>query len=391
MLAYKRVLYFIALKTTRVDEKSVAFESYQGRSFSCNPKGMYMAMKDSDEFLEFHFVWAFRNPQKYKHLEDERTKIVKTESFSYFRALSGAKYWVFNSNTRSFLKPSNKQVFAQTWHGTPLKKIGCDVQYEASALTNLCDIRKNYIREGKKLSLMISPSKYCTEKLVSAFGLEKLGKKNIVLETGYPRNDRLFSYTGEEYKNLREQYGIPKGKKAILYAPTFRDNRHSLTKGYDTGIGLDFKKMEKLLGQEYVLLLRAHYFVSEHICDAGQNGFVIDVSKVDDVNDLYIISDILVTDYSSVFFDYANLKRPIFFYMYDYDEYKNKVRDLYIDLSELPGPLVDSEEQLAEEIKNAADFRPDKKYEEFNKKYNYLDGKDCGLKAARAMAKYSPL
>lgn len=374
--------------TQRVDDKTVVFEAFQGRNYSCSPKAIYEAMKSSEEFKDFRFVWIFREPEKYIDIKNGNTQIVKFESFEYYKALAISKYWIFNSNTRAFLKPSKNQVFVQTWHGTPLKRIGCDVCREGNAVTKLKNIAKNYTEEARKISYMISPSEYCTEKLVSAFNLKILDKENIVLETGYPRNDRLFKFTDEEVLSIKKRYDIPLDKKVIMYAPTFRDNKHSQTEGFSMEIGIKFDKLKENLGEEYVVLFRAHYFIAKRIDLKKYKGFVFDVSDVDDVNDLYIISDLLITDYSSVFFDYANLKRPIIFYMYDYQEYKNQVRDFYIDVNELPGPVISSQEELTQEIKKlSSEFNPDDSYKQFNKKYNYLDGADCGLKAARAIIK----
>ena len=127
---------------------------------------------------------------------------------------------------------------------------------------------------------------------------------------------------------------------------------------------------------------RAHYFISGRIDFSKYAGFVYDVSNVEDVNELYVISDILITDYSSVFFDYANLKRPIIFYMYDYEEYKNELRDFYIDVNELPGRIVRDENELADAIEGSLnDFNVDNKYLQFNNKFNYLDGSDSSRRA----------
>ena len=386
MLIYKKILYKTACVFTRIDNKKVVFESFQGRNYSCSPKAIYEAMKKEEEFADYRFVWVFRKPDKYDGFEDKRTKIVRFESFDYYKELAGAKYWIFNSNTRPFLKPNKKQVFVQTWHGTPLKRIGCDVIREGNAVTKVKDILKNYTNEAMKISYMVSPSAYCTDKLISAFNLKKLHKEDVVLETGYPRNDRLFQFTKEDVADIKEKYNIPADKKVIMYAPTFRDNKHSEKEGFSLESGIDFDRLREALGEKYVVLFRAHYFIAKRMDFTKYAGFVYDVSGADDVNDLYIISDLLVTDYSSVFFDYANLKRPIIFYMYDYEEYKNQVRDFYIDVKELPGPVTDSQEELTKEIlKLTSDFAPDDRYKHFNEKYNYLDGGDCGLKAARAI------
>ena len=137
---------------------------------------------------------------------------------------------------------------------------------------------------------------------------------------------------------------------------------------------MDFDLLQEELGQDYIILFRAHYLVANEFNFDKYKGFIFDVSKIDDINELYIISDMLITDYSSVFFDYANLKRPIIFYMYDLKEYKNNIRGFYIDLNELPGNILETESELIKEIKYIDfNFKYDDKYKKFNNKYNYLD------------------
>ena len=382
-LAGKKILYKLARATTKVDEHVVFFESFQGRNYSCSPKAMFEEMRDSGDYNDYEFIWSFRNvhgPGKIlqKLVGSEKgpkISIVKYETFSYYKALAKAKYWVLNSNTRKFLKPTEEQVYIQTWHGTPLKKIGLDVT--GSDL--------DYAHEGEKFSYMVSPSKYCSEKLVSAFGLQ--GREDIVLETGYPRNDALFTFDQAKVNSILRELDVPRGKKIILYAPTFRDNKHSEVSGYENASGLDFDKLKEQIGDEYIILFRAHYFVAKNMDFEKYKDFVIDVSDYEDVNDLYIISDMLITDYSSVFFDYANLKRPIIFYMYDYEDYKKDARDFYLDQNELPGPITKTQDELVKAIEETRFFIPDARYSMFNQKFNHLDGINKGLEVAKKVIK----
>lgn len=384
MLLYKRVLYFVARLVEKTDEKTVIFEAFQGRSVACSPKALYMEMLDNPKYYNYQLIWSLRNTDRKDILENRRTQIVEFESFAYYRALAKAKYWIFNSNTRPFLKPGRNQIFVQTWHGTPLKKIGCDVERGGNAMTKLSDIEKIYTNEAKKISYMISPSEYCTEKFISAFNLKTVHKEDRVLTLGYPRNDFLFQATEKQCGDIKERLGIPKDKKVILYAPTFRDNKYSARDGFELESYMDFDKAGEALGEGYVILFRAHYFISGRMDLGKYKDFVFDVSDVEDINELYVISDMLITDYSSVFFDYANLKRPIIFYMCDYKEYKNEVRDFYFDVSELPGSVVRNQEQVFEKIKELSDdFVADEKYQQFNKKYNYLDGADAGRRVLK--------
>ena len=144
---------------------------------------------------------------------------------------------------------------------------------------------------------------------------------------------------------------MPEGKKVILYAPTFRDNQ-KLDKAYSYGFTLEmnFDHLLDTLGEDYVILFRPHYFVASQFDFAKYEGRVFNVADVDDVNEVYIISDMLITDYSSVFFDYAILKRPILLFMYDLELYQGQLRDFYIDLKELPFPILRTQEQLEEAI-----------------------------------------
>lgn len=374
MLLYKRFLYGIAKILETPDEKTVIFEAFQGRYVACNPKALYEEMKINDKYKDYKLIWSLRNTER-EDLTGGNTSVVKFESFQYYRALAKAKYWIFNSNTRPFLKPRAEQVFVQTWHGTPLKKIGCDVEKTGNAMTKFSQINNIYTEESKKISYMISPSEYCTEKFISAFRMKDVNKEDKVLTTGYPRNDYLFKATKEDCEKIKKQLKIPEDKKVILYAPTFRDNKYSAAAGFELANYIDFGKAKESLGDDYVILFRAHYFISGRLDVREYEGFVYDVSKVEDINTLYVISDILVTDYSSVFFDYANLKRPIIFFMVDYEEYKNNLRDFYFDREQLPGPVVSEQEKLIEEIKRFSEgFIMDEKYCSFNKKYNDFDG-----------------
>ena len=173
----------------------------------------------------------------------------------------------------------------------------------------------------------------------------------------------------------RKRLRLPEDKKIILYAPTWRDNQHKAGVGYTYELGVDFDYLREQLEDEYVILFRAHYLVASKFNFAKYKGFVYNASKMDDINKLYVIADLLITDYSSVFFDYANLNRPILFYMYDLEDYGSEIRGFYIDLSELPGNIVEKQEDLVREIRavkyDTAYYT--EKYKTFHEKFNPLD------------------
>ena len=359
----------------KIDDKIILFESYNGNNYSCSPKAIYEYMKNNEKYQNYKFVWAFKDVEKHKKLIDKQTILVKHNSKEYYKYLSMSKYWIVNSLIEVSIKKKKNQIYVQCWHGTPLKKLRYDINVDGAVLNTVKEIRKRNDLDAVKFDYFISPSKFCTEKFTSAFNLKKLGKENIIIEEGYPRNDYLFKYKNSDISKIKNNLKIPKDKKIILYAPTFRDNQHTSGVGYTYNLELNFDKLKQELSQEFVILFRTHYFISNSFDFSNYKNFIYDVSNYDDINELYIISDLLITDYSSVFFDYANLKRPMLFYMYDLDEYKNKLRDFYIDLEILPGPIVKQEDDLIKEIKSIDNYNATyhDKYINFNEKFNYLD------------------
>lgn len=363
-------------KNTNIDEKTIIFSSFAGTSYTCSPKTIYKYIINNPKYRDFKFIWAFKKPEeKSKYFNNNRTELVKYNSKDFIEKLAKAKYWVFNFKTPEYFIKKKEQVFIQCWHGTPLKRLGCDIKIEkGNKATELKDIHKSYIEDAKKYDYFISPSRFATEKFCSAFGLEKLNKKNIIVEEGYPRNEYLFNYK-EDIDKIKEKLNISKDKKVILYAPTFRDNQYQAGKGHTYKLGINLLRLKEELDEDYIILMRLHYLVSNSIDVSQFKNFVYDVSDYEDINELYVISDMLITDYSSVFFDYANLKRPILFFMYDLQEYKNNIRDFYIDLNELPGPVVENEKDLIKNIRNIDNISKEYHdiYKKFNDKYNYLD------------------
>lgn len=359
---------------TEMEPHTVVFEAFMGKKYACSPRAMYEAMLQDPYYSSWKKIWAFRNPESYRWMEenDPQTQVVAYRKKEYYEAYARSAYWITNSRLPREVVPRKRQEYIQCWHGTPMKKLGFDLEVYAENKGSLQEVRENYLGEAKKFTRMMSPSPFYTEKMISAFHLEYLNKENIILERGYPRNDRLFQTSSEEIQLIRDRLKIPTDKKVILYAPTWRENQHVPGEGYRYRLQADFEKWKTMLGQEYVVLFRAHYFISGQYDFGAYDGFVINVSGLDEVNDLYLVSDLLITDYSSVFFDYANLNRPILFYMYDYEAYKNQMRDFYLDIHTLPGPVVKTQEELLKIIKNLPEVMENYQanYEKFNETFN---------------------
>ena len=260
-----------------------------------------------------------------------------------------------------------------------------------NTLNTVKEMKKRYKAETEKISYFLSPSKYASDVFKSGWNMKELGKEDIILEKGYPRNDFLFNYTEEDVVNIKKRIlgDNIQDKKIILYAPTYRANQHESGVGYVYKEEVDFEKMQKKLGDKYIILFRPHYFVASVFNFDKYKGFVYNASDIDDINELYVISDILITDYSSVFFDYANLKRPMIFYMYDLEYYRDKSNGFYFDVeTNLPGKIVRTDDELIDEIERVTkEFKYDEKYKKFNEKFNYLDDGKASKRVVEAIIK----
>jgi CDP-glycerol glycerophosphotransferase len=371
----------------RRDEKRIVFVSFNGKAYSDTPKAVYEYMLSRPEFRDYKYVWVFKEPEKYAYLLDNpNTETVMYSTNAQKREFIRSKYWVVNYRVFKHAWPKPWQVYLQCWHGTPLKRLGFDILESDNAMNSRSEILDKYITDAQKITWLLSPSAYATEKFASAWNLAEYGKRVGILEVGYPRNDRLAEAAAaggvdpDETARIRASVGLPlrsSGKKVILYAPTWRDNQFDPKVGYTYDLNIDFDRLREEIGDEYEILFRVHYLVRKLFDFTKYEGFIYDCSDYDDINDLYLISDLLLTDYSSVFFDYSVLERPMLFYMYDLDEYASKTRGFYFDVAELPGRILKDESELAPAVRDALGgsdpFAPDEKYLTFRKKYTYLD------------------
>lgn len=376
----------------KLNHKLVIFDAYMARNYACSPRAIYEEMLHNPAYKDHRFIWVFRGSSLTKHWRlylNPRTKIVRYMSEEYFRSYSRAKYWVTNSRIAYVLKTHEEQVYVQCWHGTPLKRIGHSVRgLDGSGLKHdKAQIAELYDHETKRFDYLLSPSKKTSEYFMDAFALKQFGKENIILETGYPRNDYLAKHTQKDVEKVKKRLGIPTDKKVLLYAPTWRDDQHTDGKGYTYNAQTDFDYLKSNLSGEWTILFRAHYFIANGFNFEKYKGFVMDVSGVDDINDLYIVSDVLMTDYSSVFFDYANLRRPIIFFMYDLEHYMKELRGFYLDLDEVPGDIIKSENEIVHILNDLGTYayKHKEKYQKFHDTYNYLDDGEAAKRALDAL------
>lgn len=372
----RTIAYEAFIKRFEIKPQKVIFCSHLGRNFSCSPKAIYEEMIADGRFDGYEIVWAFQDPKRYQIERGNKTRYL---SFKYLYHLSTSGYWVFNAKMPSNFSKKKGQTYLQTWHGTPLKRLAADIKVgEGSTFYRSKMSRdkmvESYLKDSAGYDYMISANRFSTKVFQSAFKVDK----DVIIETGYPRNDVLFRGTKEKIDSLKEAYNVPKDKKVILYAPTWRDNAFD-EKGYVFELEVNFEKWQEALGDEYVVIYKPHYLIYNTKNKSMPQGFVIDASFCQDINDLYLISDILITDYSSVFFDYGVLKRPVLFYMYDLEKYRDNLRGFYLDIyKDLPGPVIEDENELLTSIKDIDDVL--EPYKEHTKRFyeefcSFDDGK----------------
>jgi CDP-glycerol glycerophosphotransferase len=369
---FPKFLYRKLFLRTSLKDNWVFCESFFGKNYSDSPKYVYEYLQKNYPG-KYKFVWVIDNKRTkipYKHTK------VKRFSIRYCYYLARCKYYIFNSRQPVWIKKRPGNVFLQTWHGTPLKRLVFDLEDINSATPRY---KKETYKQSRLWDYLIAANKYSSDIFRRCFIYDK-----TMLETGYPRNDIMHWDNKEEIAGrIRDRLGIPKDKKTILYAPTWRDDEYYTKGQYKFTLKLDLRLMKEKLGDEYVILLRTHYFIADSIDVTGLEGFAVNVCKYDDISELYLISDYLITDYSSVFFDYANLKRPMLFYTYDLEKYRDVLRGFYIDIEEeLPGPLLFTTEEIIDAINNM-----DKIVEKYKDKYDVFYEKFCAWEDGHASQK----
>lgn len=313
----------------KVDENMVLFVSFMGLKFNDSPKVIYDYIQSHPEYNKYRCIWAFEDPSKFTSLDT-----VKIDTLTYFKTALRAKYWITNTNVERGLHFKKKtQKYLNTWHGVALKHIGNDVagrnDFNFSAVDYLC---------------------VCGEYDERVFRTAFRAKENSYLRCGLPRNEELWKVTEEIKEEKRKGLGIPKDKKVILYAPTWRESTDGGS-SYAIKPPIHFDEWKKELGEKYIVLFRAHHQTTK-VLGVQYDDFVRDASSYPVVNDLMIAADILITDYSAIAFDYSILCRPIFCYAYDYDSYLAE-RGTYFQIDDkYPNRSCRTEVELLNRIKD---------------------------------------
>jgi len=365
--------FYPAMQRSAPLRDAVFFVSWKGKQCTGNPLGIAEELRrrgDDREQLWAVTDWSVPVP------EGGTGVLHGTEE--YYEALARSTYIISNDDMQPPFRKRDGQVYLQTWHGTPLKRIGFDITNpQFISGTAYFD---HLARDVAQWDLLLSPNPFSTPVMRRAFRYD-----GEICEYGYPGNDLLCrSGTAEVAARVRDRLGLPAGKRVVLYAPTWRDNQvYANGRRYRFDMRLDLERAWRELGRDHVFLIRGHHHTADDVPAGMRDGFALNVTAYPDITELYLVSDVLVTDYSSAMFDYAVTGRPILFFTYDLAVYRDSLRGFYFDFeAEAPGPLLAGSAEVIEAIGDvdavAASHRG--AYQRFAARFCSLDDGKAGVR-----------
>lgn len=374
--------YYDAYISTTVNEKMIMYEAFHGRAITCNPGAIFRHILDDERFMDYEHIWVleksdFREAVIEEFIDRKNVKFIYPDTNDYYYYLSTAKYLINNSTWPNYFTRKDEQIVINTWHGIPLKELGYDMQ---NGIINSGNVMRNFL----STDFIISPVTYTTEMFKKSYKLDGIYDGKFI-EAGYPRIDRTMNVDRQNAQEELRRYNInyDPSKKIILYAPTWRGDRYAessidmhIIEEYDNFITVMEKSVDL---DQYQIFVKPHEIVYSAIQRNGgwRNNYI---PSVVDTNNLLGITDVLISDYSSIFFDFLVTKRPILFYITDLDAY-TKNRGIYFSVDNLPGPITDDLGQLSEWINNIDDFSSFFEYEKYEraiKKFSYNEtGHSC--------------
>ncbi len=356
--------------STSIKPHQILYQVRDGKSITDSPYAIFLGLNAHETFSNYQHIWVVDHPdtlvfyqEKFKVFQN--VSFVIKESNEYLKALTESKFLINNATFPAYFTKKPEQVYINTWHGTPLKHMGFDVKNNLKGSQNTM---KNFLASD----YMISPNAHTTNIFKHAFKLDGLYSGEI-LEIGYPRIDLTINTTANEAREYLAEHLNLKKNPIILYCPTWRgknvnDPENSL---------LNIFEEIKLLNQKlpHQVLVKVHPFVYSKAKEMPELKPYL-VPDFLDTNQLMPAVDLMITDYSSIFFDFLVTDKPIVFYVPDLDKYQNE-RGVYIDLCALPGPVADNIQDVITLVSNESykDADVQEKYAKFKHNFvNYENG-----------------
>ncbi|MFJ5532795.1 CDP-glycerol glycerophosphotransferase family protein [Streptomyces sp. NPDC093261] len=368
-------IYHRMLRLLPVRRGTVVFESHLGKQYSDSPRALYEELRRRR--LPVTAIWSYEGERPVGFPED--AELVRRWSWRYLRALAQAEFWIDNQGFPLRLAKRPETTYIQTWHGSALKKMGFD---EPNHRVMSEQEQRTYQEALDRFDHFVVRSEHDVRTLARAYRIPE-GK---LLRSGYPRNDVLVRAARDPRapdpaaRRLAERLGIGRERRLVLYAPTFRARPGGGVQDFE--LPFDVERFADRFGDRYTLLVRSHY-LNRVTLPPSVAGRVIDVTDEADITPLLLLADALITDYSSVMFDYALLRRPLVFYAYDWEDYSRDMRGTYFDLfEEAPGPVARTEEELLAAVDGlpAMAAQYEARLKEFVDKYGEYDRGDAAAR-----------
>lgn len=350
----------------------IVYNSFQGR-YSDNPRALYEALRAEGDAHQHVWICDPRHAHGFPAL----VSTVPVDSPEAVAVLNRADMVVANTHIEVDWTKKPGARYLQTWHGTPLKRVHNDILEPSEA--RLRELDADIVR----WDFLLSPNTASTTALCSAFGYG-----GEVFESGYPRNDMLLSADRDAIRaKVRSSLDIADDVTAVLYTPTYRDNTDGGGWEAQLELAIDVEEVSRALGPGYVLLMRPHYFVS-HLLGELDLPRVRDVAMYPEVAELYLAADAMVTDYSSTMFDFAVTGKPLVYFAYDLERYRDHTRGFYVDITaDPPGPVTRTQDELISALRSLQEseehWRP--AYQRFRSRYSSLED---GAATQRVLERY---
>ncbi len=360
-------------KRSRIQEKTILYQAYRNSIMAGNPYGIFRRLMEDPEYKDYTHIWVYRNEQNrkddtfQKYSACPNVRYVKIRTRQYFQYLASCQFLISNAALPSYWVKKEGQIYINTWHGTPLKTLGKNAK--DSNLSSIKNAQRNFF----SCDYMVMPNRYTIERMMEAYDLKGLFSGKM-LDAGSPRTDLVIHTDKEHIRNILEkklEISLT-NKKIVLYAPTFRSvEGKSINTTQE--LGTYMTALMEILPSDYELIFKVHNMMASFFNEGSQmkNRLIFDEIET---NELLSVTDVLITDYSSIFFDFLCRKKPILFFVYDRQEYIHD-RGLYRPLEELPGALCETIEDIRENFLKIQQNRYgySEKFERYLQEFAYND------------------
>ncbi|MBM0637675.1 CDP-glycerol glycerophosphotransferase family protein [Campylobacter sp. VicNov18] len=333
----QKAIYLDFYENENILENVILYQSHTAQFMSCNPYAIFLSLLKDSRFDNFIHIWVLQDLNFIPLEFQQNKKIIFVKCFSklYFKYLASAKYLINSGSFCRFFIRKPEQKYLATWHGTPWKCLGKDIK---RGFMEFEITQKDFLQSTH----IISPNKHTSDVLIQKHDIGNIFKGSVY-ESGYPRIDLTLTIDKLKKQQIRERLNIKIGDKVILYAPTYRNSFENP----DLNTERIYKDLELFAESGFNVLFRGHYNLETKLKDKG----ILSVPRDIDTNELLSVIDVLISDYSSIIFDFMVLNRPIIYYIYDYEEYKSQ-HGLYFEIEMLNSIHCKTAQQVLEILKN---------------------------------------